>query len=487
MHYLDQWLTYIDTDQILPLFETSKVDYRVPKLDETDWTTYPGPVTRIVWHKDLSELQNLRNVGDLRSVLSLLNAHDERMFLRQISIAALELEANSTASHLSPKLIAKTLLQYLPEAVYLVTMFLQSQSWKTHKPVLQETLTDLGPLLCRHIVLSERNMGGVPSWEPLALVLRELKCMSLQHFAELVELVSLTFSSSESALDLLLGVLEPEVSRLLVGRPFAVRQFASSLFGIALDHIDEASNSRTSTKDTLRLHVEGFQEGFRIVKSTIRVDSQLFGLLRTGDHVLFTVSNAPQNAPTTNSYCLDAIVVTLESGTATFRCLHEPPSYVTDCAWRLTYCGSFVTSNALIDSVLLFYSQHEACCKIYESILGTPSLQHANLSDVELPTKTYFSLNDSQNRALAAALRSALTFIWGPPGTGKTHTIVVILENLLTALPECRFLITAPTHNAVDNLLRRFIRDAEAKKCGVIPVRVSTQVRLYLTTKPFSY
>ena len=86
-------------------------------------------------------------------------------------------------------------------------------------------------------------------------------------------------------------------------------------------------------------------------------------------------------------------------------------------------------------------------------------------------------LNDSQKEAIKFALASReVALIHGPPGTGKTHTIIIILCQLLRQLPKSRFLVTAPTHNAVDNILRRFVNTKSAKEAGTTAVRVSTQV-----------
>lgn len=478
MHFLDQWLNYIDTEQVLPLFEKLEVGYKISKLENTDWNSYSLPVVAVVRDKNLAHMRLLDSIGDLRTILDLLNTHDEKMYLRKTFAHILALESSS-ASSLDPKLVASTLLDYLPEAIYLIPTFLQSQTWKRHKPELEETLIHLAPTLLRQLVLSENELGGFIR-HSFALVLQELKRISLQGFAELVELIALTLRSTEATLDLLLGDLEPEIPRLVVGRPTAVRQFAFSLFGIALDHIDEASNCRKTEKEFLRFSIEDYKDGFTVVKSILRVDSPMSGLLKMGDHVRLTVSGPPQNAPLAKPFSMDALVLAAEMGVATFRCLHRPPSYIEQCAWTIIQCGSFVTSKTALDAVTSFYSQREACCRIYGMLLGLPDANQIRLPDVELPVADVPSLNESQNAALAASMKHPLTFIWGPPGTGKTHTIVVILMQLLKALPKSRFLVTAPTHNAVDNLLRRFIHDAEAKKCGAVPVRVSTQVSTLL-------
>ncbi|KAK8048066.1 hypothetical protein PG996_016130 [Apiospora saccharicola] len=67
-------------------------------------------------------------------------------------------------------------------------------------------------------------------------------------------------------------------------------------------------------------------------------------------------------------------------------------------------------------------------------------------------------LNAGQSEAVRAALTHPLVSIWGPPGTGKTQTIVEILLGLQQKFPAERILVTAPTHNAVDNVMRRFAK-----------------------------
>ena len=197
-----------------------------------------------------------------------------------------------------------------------------------------------------------------------------------------------------------------------------------------------------------------------------------------GDHIRFTVSNPPRNAPIAKPFSMDGIVLSAAMDEATFRCLHHPPTYFEQCAWDVMHCGSFVTSKTSLDAVTTFYTKREACCRIYGMLLGLPTTEQIELPCVELPVTLVPSLNTSQNAALMAALRHSLTFIWGPPGTGKTHTIVMIMNQLLEALPRSRFLITAPTHNAVDNLMRRFLSNSASENIGTLPVRVSTQASL---------
>jgi hypothetical protein len=474
MSYLDQWLQYIGTEEVLPLFERLEIDYKIPKLDDVDWEAL-NPLTKAVaCDRNLAQLRKLDSEIGLQEILQVLEQHDEKKFLRDVYTQMLSLAASDNCE-LDSKIVAKILLEFLPNAIYLIPVFLQSQTWRTHKSRLEDNLIHLGPTLLSKLVLATNELQSFVR-QPFAHLLQELRQISLQNFAELVELVSLSVRSPEMAMDLLLEILEPETSRLLVGRPQAVRQFVKCLFGIAFDHIDEASNSRKAEAEFIQLAVTDYQDGFAIVKSSLRIDSALGGYLKVGDHVRLTVSNQPLNAPLAKPFSMDALVLKAEPGSATFRCLHEPPSYSVDCAWAITHCGSFVTSKTMFDAVAAFYTQREVCCRIYALIAGLPDGNQIELPGMELPVIKDANLNASQNAALEAAMTHLLTFIWGPPGTGKTHTVVVILTQLLIALPNSRFLVTAPTHNAVDNLMRRFIADPEAKKVAGSLLRVSTQV-----------
>lgn len=57
-------------------------------------------------------------------------------------------------------------------------------------------------------------------------------------------------------------------------------------------------------------------------------------------------------------------------------------------------------------------------------------------------------LNDGQRRAVRLALTPGLTWLWGPPGTGKTTTLAVLVAKLYEQGK--RVLLTAPTNAALD-------------------------------------
>ncbi len=84
-------------------------------------------------------------------------------------------------------------------------------------------------------------------------------------------------------------------------------------------------------------------------------------------------------------------------------------------------------------------------------ILGRYQAQYRAINELIISNQ----LNDSQNEALRTAVGSFdLTIIHGPPGTGKTTTIVEIVKQLIQV--ERTILVCAPSNTAVDLLTERF-------------------------------
>ncbi|MEZ5303905.1 MAG: AAA domain-containing protein [Verrucomicrobiales bacterium] len=72
------------------------------------------------------------------------------------------------------------------------------------------------------------------------------------------------------------------------------------------------------------------------------------------------------------------------------------------------------------------------------------------------------NLNQEQNSAVRTALGSKLSYVWGPPGTGKTTRV------LATAVRQCvnrrkTVFVLAPSNNAVDNALEAILGSGVAE------------------------
>lgn len=60
-------------------------------------------------------------------------------------------------------------------------------------------------------------------------------------------------------------------------------------------------------------------------------------------------------------------------------------------------------------------------------------------------------LNQNQNSALELMLKRNVSYLWGPPGTGKTHTLAVLIQSAFDAGK--RILVCSNTNQAVDQLI----------------------------------
>lgn len=86
--------------------------------------------------------------------------------------------------------------------------------------------------------------------------------------------------------------------------------------------------------------------------------------------------------------------------------------------------------------------------------LTTPTPVPADLSSMDSPTWIDPMLNSSQKDAIKFALASReVALIHGPPGTGKTHTLIELILQLLAQ--KKRLLVCGPSNISVDNIVER--------------------------------
>ncbi|KAJ8091832.1 hypothetical protein PM082_021068 [Marasmius tenuissimus] len=91
-------------------------------------------------------------------------------------------------------------------------------------------------------------------------------------------------------------------------------------------------------------------------------------------------------------------------------------------------------------------------------LLGLSKLSAPDFDDQLVKEIKFFdeSLNDSQKEAVKLCLASReVACIHGPPGTGKTHTLIELIQHLVSAGK--RILICGASNLAVDNILERLV------------------------------
>ncbi len=91
-----------------------------------------------------------------------------------------------------------------------------------------------------------------------------------------------------------------------------------------------------------------------------------------------------------------------------------------------------------------------------------------------LPKQKCDALNDEKQRFIRVALANEISWLWGPPGTGKTRTLTVLTRLLYD--DGKRILICSNTNQAVDQVLLQLCR--EMRQAGDAALDEGRVVRL---------
>ncbi|KAK4144578.1 RNA dependent RNA polymerase-domain-containing protein [Dichotomopilus funicola] len=496
MRTLDLWIEHIDTEKRLPLFDNEVEDYTIANLKGVDWDSEPVFIVNIARRQNFAAYKRLERAELFNQAFTwLLRRNQQHLLLKSFDYLLANIRDRS-AMDLPAGTLLPVMISFLRPAPFLALAFgrmeplgsSEDDEYLAHLHTLLDTYSL--DILRAYIMCAHEAQDLVI--RPLQNFLSRVAGLSFAAFASLVELTALTVRQPTLATDILLECFERESPRLLTGRPAVVRHFVRNTIAIALDHVGECPEpleDRTKTrKDLLKLKLLPEEsEGFQVVEITFRIDST-GGTPERAAHVRLTAAMAPSNAPLATPYSIDALVTHSEQGLARFQCLHPLPPFYEACPWKLTYCGPFTTAKTMFDAVRNFAIDFEDCCGVANQLLlgdvpgsSSPGVLEGGLERVldDYPEKG--NLNTSQNKAVQATLNSPLTCLWGPPGTGKTETIVEIIQALQICFDKPRLLVTAPTHNAVDNVMRRYLSrvSATVQKANphLAPLRVSTEIR----------
>lgn len=107
------------------------------------------------------------------------------------------------------------------------------------------------------------------------------------------------------------------------------------------------------------------------------------------------------------------------------------------------------------------------CLKLFGSH-DSKLLSEPIQKQVDLSKYTYYP-NDEQKQAIFKSLSQEVTFLWGPPGTGKTKVLSIILDQFVQA--NKKVLLVSHTNLAVDEILLKYLEiqeNNEHVKCGKI-------------------
>ncbi|KAL7937935.1 RNA dependent RNA polymerase domain-containing protein [Trichoderma chlorosporum] len=496
MRNLDLWEDYIGTEQVLPLFPHEPKEYDVPRLQNVDWSlgAQPPLVVEVVRKGNLSALQDVLDQATLQQFFIWLVEHEQRGLLTRCFEHLIE--SIKSDKVMAPAETLRTMVNLLQMMPHVSVTFANLGPWKELPEELSVVLQNSSDILLRSIILSEAEFGDLVLI-PFHTILDNVDLLKLASYSNLVESIALTVHSSDTALDILLEGLDRHSSRLLVGRPAIIQNFVHNLIGIAVEHIGAVQEEAKKRNELLNIRVtdeeadNGTDQPGTVVEVLFRIDA-IGGTPISNTHVRLIAASPPSSSILDRVYSMDGLVVESRSGFAKIRCFHPPPSYAEECSWVLEECGLFVTAKTMFDAVRDIASFEYACCGVLDQIIGiqpqavastSAVLKNANGEEMQAssPSAAEASLNPSQKVAVEASQKHKLVCLWGPPGTGKTQTIVAIIRRLQQDPNISKILVTAPTHNAVDNVMRRYLgrisQEGLLQDSKMAPLRVATEVR----------
>ena len=130
----------------------------------------------------------------------------------------------------------------------------------------------------------------------------------------------------------------------------------------------------------------------------------------------------------------------------------QPPKWVRDFGIRIDLYFNDVTFKRMEENLLYLQDATGRARELRNFALGIWQPPEPKCLSFEVKT----SLNDSQKEAVGSCLGSDLFLVHGPPGTGKTSTMIeLILQEVARGN---KVLATADSNTAVDNMLQRLAK-----------------------------
>ncbi|CAL1711823.1 unnamed protein product [Somion occarium] len=470
-------------------FEHVQTEEVLRRFDHRPHSFIPSSLQSVIWSERSPEEQVIfQGSRDQAELVLRDSSEDDLMEYMQFAVEHRAEEHvfwifDALLSH--PEPIAEALSQCMDQYPPLAFSVLKKHLTDDHV-VLPEWLNHSVPSLIRNIIRSS-NQLGIASLVALEKVSVNLSALDLSHYISLLWTAALTVRSPELVQEVFLVMHESHIARHVNDMTYVYAH--KQALGVVFDRAEEAADAcpcdefgrprRQRTKPTRgRLHLpkasnDEADHGTKtlggspaLVVADIRVDAPT--PIRIHSHIRLQVASSPEHSTLPPSV-VDAIVVRASKGEL-FLTLQQPlPPEYAEVDWKLYSAGSIATSKAMLDAVQKLAMEGWESCRFHKIITGTETpelngissqtIQDTHSSEIsDIPA----SLNRSQRRAVISASTETMSLIWGPPGTGKTTVVVQILLRFLRRNPDVRILMTASTHNAVDNVLERFVAENEA-------------------------
>ncbi|TFY59052.1 hypothetical protein EVG20_g7930 [Dentipellis fragilis] len=493
---------HIATEEFMRRFTHQSTTYQPNTLEGADPTELATEAQRSVF----TETPNVAKTQLSRETMQSLDvcadfawkyhADNQLFWIFDAMLARLPLDRSYIAKWLQhePLLVFSMLKRYPP----------------TESGVLHDEVASFDNLLTMHIVRSA-NTIGIAALVAFEKIQGSLATMHISHYLELLETVPLCVRSPQLVQEMLFVLNECRASSN--DHPPSMIYAHKQALGVAFDRAEEAGeecpcdeeagrrSSRTAPA-LVPLHaIEG--KPYDAI-ADIRVDST--SSIRLHSHVRLRAASKPEKGHLEPAV-LDGVVGVAKAGEVSISLMHTPPPEFAEMHWYLYNAGSVgacdvlsylpdtgnpsvelaltATFRAMMDAIRRLAAEGAECCRFHR-LITAPKDEGSSASaeehepdeptndddaderlksDGDTDTDTITGLNASQMRAVRSSDVARLSLIWGPPGTGKTTVVVQILKRLVKRLSEgASILMTASTHNAVDNVLERFVKINKAEK-----------------------
>ena len=334
----------------MPLFDNEAKEYSLPKAVDVDWSSEPEHHRKIVQNRDYSQAVTVQSKGAVFALFQWLLRIDERQVLRELFGYLLNLtRTGDTTIDILEYLSA--MIDFTTVAPPLAVTFATGLGdWQILEDRVYARLVEEAQGLLITLITAAHEAQQLIV-EPFKAILRQIPHMSLSAFEELIRISCLTVQNQELALDILIESLESQSARLLNSESDIVRHSVRCLIGVALDHIAEVMEAKSPMDGLAQLK---FSDKPRTATCRLRIDDRSFHSLGMSDHVRLSTATSPSNSLTRRLYSIDAIIKSRDHGQITLECIHPLPHFLEDCSWKLTNCGSFVTTQTMLDAVLRF-------------------------------------------------------------------------------------------------------------------------------------
>ncbi|KAG7097929.1 hypothetical protein E1B28_005240 [Marasmius oreades] len=488
----DLWFEHVPTERQVRRFEREITSYTINDLSQVNWEDYPP------WTKDLFVPKQTQQRFVARITDKTPDDLDRCMDLSLAYHAEDELywiftHMVSRPEPLQREWIMNWMDAYPPLAFVLLKIHPPDEETKSLPPItrpfrqkiLQNIIRSANHLTIASLVALEKLAGSIAE-------------IPVKDYFDLLWLVALSVRAPELVQEVLLVLndcratgagADTNTPSTIPTHPPALRYGHLHALGIATDRAEEAADEcpcdesgkpRKQRSPPVQAKLERDLDHSLWVKAAIRVDSRTS--VRLHSHVRLQAASKPENR-WVPAIVLDGVVVMAQRGEMKIELIHppppeidalpsvegeegvgageeiSPPSRLVD--WNMYDAGSTATSRAMLDALTRLMKDKTECCGFYDIITGSQNSE-AEATPTSFPPileddEHIAGLNDSQETAIRSC-RGPLSLIWGPPGTGKTTVIVQILRGLVKTKDEtARILMTASTHNAVDNVLERFV------------------------------